>query len=751
MADPVFETGMGFFFQDLGATKGLKALTGLTMGLAEATKNLRDKTFAATGSVRGFADAGKEGFVNMSANLSRTAVLQGKVYSQTEGIMSAQLDASVRAAENINMVQELQKEFEAVGKATVGNIGDFAELQKVLQVPASALASWDKTLEAQGFSEKQVIGLTKELGGLSRQLGVEPGPLLAQMPDLARLVLERAATLGKEGVPYIKKYMKENIGLSAALTSQGLHADEAAGAVVSLSKLTFDSAKQMNAALAGVSEGSMPEFLRMANISLGDFKTSFQLASKEGPLALVEAFRKKTEEIRKNTKNDKRAMQNWRQFMDKTIGDPALVELIVDGQKDIGKALRAVNSPDLIKDYDALADGALKNAQALRDRRDAAWEALKVDSAQKLVIPLMTDLWQAQSKALVWGKSKLDEWSKSGSAAQATIAGLAGATVLYSGDVLDWATKAGGAVKNLKELGTGFSDLAKVLPGIGAGFGKAGGALQKFGGIAKAVALFDIGAFAKSLTGLPLFIRGTLIPTIQIGATTAFTTFATTLTGTVIPALGTFAIAAAPVLAIAAALAAAFAAIGLGLTIYQKHAEAAGEASRELGRQQTLLATQTMKQDPALFAKYQKERSALLGRKDLSESMKKELEAGITQKYFGRAQKKGLISMETKVPATGPTPALRIGALPHGGAEVRLAIQMLEESRAQTGILEHIAAAISALGSMAAPAAAGSSSMRIDMRPDSGALRLDRMLEVRARNVLGRAGYTQFGRTAFTH
>jgi len=766
MGAPSYPVAVEAFFKDLGAKKGLEALTGATMSLTDATAALRDKTWAATGSVRGFADAGKEGFLDMSANLSRTAVLQGKVYSQTGDILSAQLKASVEAAESVGMVQELQKEFEAVGKATVQNIGEFAKLQKVLQVSPNALASWDKTLEAQGFSEKQVVSLTKELGGLSKQLGVEPGPLLAQMPDLARLVLERAATLGKEGVPFIKKYMKENIGLSAALTSQGLQADEAASAAVSMSKLTFDSAKQMNKALAGVSQGSMPEFLRMANISLGDFKTAFDLAAQGGPVALVQAFKQKTDEIRKNTGNDKRAMQNWRQFMDETIGDPALVALIVDGQKDIGKAFAAVNrsAEENLKDYNMLSDATLKNAKALRDRRDAAWEALKVDSAEKLILPTMTTLWEAQSKALIWGRGKLDEWVQSGNTAQATVASLAGATVLYSGDVLDWTVKAGGAIKNLKELGTGFSDMAKVLPGIGGAFGKVGGAIKTVGGGMSAFAKFDVMQTGTQLKALSLFVRGTVVPTMGIhfvtamaagktavismgttmmtAATTYFPTFAAALTGTVIPAIGAFLVAAAPFLIFFAAAAAAVAA---ALFLFDKWAdsqEKAGQAATKFADRQRKVIDVLVETD--------KVRAKAVAQ-ELHAAKSPEERERIIAREETELRGRGKLSMADATPATGPTPALPISALPGGGPQVRLAIQVLEESRAQTGILEQIAAALGAMSSMGGGAPrAVPSGVRIDMRPGSGGLRLDRLLEVRARNVLGRAGYP-FGGTAFTH
>jgi hypothetical protein len=267
------------------------------------------------------------------------------------------------------------------------------------------------------------------------------------------------------------------------------------------------------------------------------------------------------------------------------------------------------------------------------------------------------------------------------------MASFAGITFAYSGDILDWTTKAGGMVTSIKGLGTAFSAM-----------------------------------------NIPLAT-----------ATASMTTFIA---------------AAAPVLAVGAALAAVVALMDLGFTAYAHSAESAGNEAQAFSKKQYEL-TKAMKKDPEFFAKYQKALDDVEARKGVSESMRAEMRAGIVGKFFSQAQKQGILgggpAMETVMPPRAPTPAGRIAAIPGGGPQVRLAIQVLEESRAQTGILEQIAAALGAISMGGAAAPAGPSSMRVDIHPDSGALRLDRMLEMRARNVLGRAGYTQFGRTAFTN
>ena len=90
-----------------------------------------------------------------------------------------------------------------------------------------------------------------------------------------------------------------------------------------------------------------------------------------------------------------------------------------------------------------------------------------------------------------------------------------------------------------------------------------------------------------------------------------------------------------------------------------------------------------------------------------------------------------------------------MGAMPRGSGLVRVAIQSLEEQRSQTGLMEQLVALMGASPGAATPPAAagngGGGNVQVTIRPDSGKMRLDRMLEVSARNTLGRRGYTQFG------
>ena len=717
MADPVYKVGLTAFFKDLGAVRGLGALTGATNNLASATSKLRDKTMAVTGSVRRFGEEGHDVALSMSTNLRRTAVLQGKVASRTKDIAAMQFEASAQTGQTISNVQELQREFEAVGKAAVGNLPAFTELQTVLEVPSRTIASWDKTLEAQGLTEKQVIGLTKELGGLATQLGVPPGPLLEQMPDLTKLIMERAAILGKEGPKFIRRYLRENIGLSAALTSTGLSADEAAGSVVSLGRLTFDSAKEMKKALAGVGNTDLPQFLKMASITTGDFQKAFQLAAEKGPLALAQEFANMTDQIRKDSHGNVQVMERWRAFMDETIGDPALASAIIDQQKAVGKAIKAVDMPANVATahYDRMAEAILKSADSMKAQSEASMVALKALINQESVLPTMTKYWEFKAKALNMAREAIQGWTKdAGPATQMTLAAGAG-VFAFGGDILEWTIKAGGAIKNLREFGSALSGMTGIMKG----------------GVIPAMAN-GVG----SLSSFALFVRGTLIPTIQIGASSAFATFASTITGTVLPAMSSFLIAAGPILAIAAAITAA---IGGVLYLYQKHAEAAGAAGQSLGKMSAEVLPALMKSDPQHAKAVSQE---MMGKSDEDK-----------MRILGRERTMLVGRGALPAQAMSPTPVLASSAFPPGASGVRVAIQGLEEQRAQTHLLEQIAMLLGGVGGGGGgtPGRGGGGGVTVEIRPDSGPMQLHKMLRATARSTMGRTGYNQFGGTAFAN
>jgi hypothetical protein len=689
--------GVKAYFKDLGAVKGLAVLEGATSKFNKSLKDMQDKTWKATGNIRDFADGGKEAAISMSAGLARTAVLQGKVYTQTSDIMSQQLDASVGAAENVDKVQELQAAFEDTGKAAIKDIGAMAKLQRVTEIPARSLASWDKTLEAQGMTEDQVISLTKQMVGLGVQLHVPPGPLLSNLDDSTKLLLARASALGKDGPKFIAKYMRENTALSAALTSTGANAEEASSSVYNLGKLSFDSAKEMKAAMAGVASET-PEFLQFTGVTLGNFQKGFELAAENGPLALVKAFREQTEQIRLNSKDDPRAMDNWRMWLDKTINDPVMVAGIVDQHGKIGEAITVVNKPigDSIKAYDDYSDAVFKNADALRQRRDVEWDAIKTETAQKAIIPFMTRLWSAQTWVMDQTRVALRYWTADAGSVKAEMASLAGVTLAYGGDMLDWGVKAGGMVKNLGDLKTSVYGLASAITGQG------------------------------------------------------------------VASMGQLLLAMGPLIAIVAGFVALLALVDKALATNAAASEKAGKASLAYADAQTKAFTAGVKlsksgdTQAAIMTKtlvhIAKEKATLKKRGLMAWDDKVQyerlnvIESRLQGKVAARAS-----SGTTKVEAHSPTPVGSSGAFPPGASNVRVAIQDLEAQRAQTHLLEQIASLLGGAPTAGAASSRGGGGITVEIRPDSGPMQLHKMLRATARTTMGRTGYNQFGGEAFAN